>query len=131
MQKHEPDQLSRRERQIMNILYRLGTAAAADVQTHLPGEPSYSTVRAQLRILEEKGYVTHEEDGARYVFRPVVGKENAGRSAIRSLLDTFFSGSAEQMVATLLDEESTKLSHEELDRLSRLVADARKERERK
>ncbi len=128
MQKHEPDQLSRRERQIMNILYRLGSAAAADVQAQLPGEPSYSTVRAQLRILEEKGYVQHEEDGARYVFRPVVGKENASRSALRSLLDTFFGGSAEQMVATLLDEESTRLSQEELDRLHRMVSDARKER---
>jgi predicted transcriptional regulator len=129
MQKHEPDQLSRRERQIMNILYRLGTAAAADVQGQLPGEPSYSTVRAQLRILEDKGYVTHEEDGARYVFRPVVGREKASRSAIRNLLDTFFGGSAEQMVATLLDGESTTLSHDELDRLSKLVAEARKERE--
>ncbi|MDZ4797259.1 MAG: BlaI/MecI/CopY family transcriptional regulator [Bryobacteraceae bacterium] len=131
MQKHEPDQLSRRERQIMNILYRLGTASAADVQAQLKGEPSYSTVRAQLRILEEKGCVQHDEDGAKYVFRPVVGKENAGRSAIRSLLDTFFGGSAEQMVRTLLDSESARLSPEELERLSRLVTDARKEQGRK
>src|SRR4051812_26246993 len=103
MHKSEQDPLSRRERQIMNILYQLGSATAADVQSRLPGEPSYSTVRAQLRILEEKGVIRHAEDGVRYVFRPVVPREKASRSALRNLLDTFFGGSAEQMVATLLD----------------------------
>jgi len=122
------DQLSRRERQIMNILYKLGKATAAEVQTRLAGEPSYSTVRAQLRILEDKGVIAHEEDGAKYVFRPVVERDHASRSAIRSLLDTFFSGSAEQMVATLLDSESTQLGPEQLERLSKLVAKAKKER---
>lgn len=127
MQKGEHDQLSRRERQIMNVLYRLGKATAAEVQERLTGDPSYSTVRAQLRILEDKGLIAHEEDGLRYVFRPVVARERAGRSALKSLLDTFFEGSAERMVATLLDEESTRLSRSELDRLARLVADAKKE----
>ncbi len=122
------DPLSRRERQIMDILYRAGTATAADVQAKLPGDPSYSTVRAQLRILEEKGMVTHTEDGPRYVFHPKVPRDAAGRSALHHLLQTFFEGSTERMVATLLDSESARLSDSELDRLSRLVADARKEK---
>ena len=122
------DPLSRRERQIMDILYRRGSATAADVQAALPGEPNYSTVRAHLRILEEKGFLTHDEDGVRYVFKPVVPREKAGRSALRHLLDTFFDGSAERMVATLLDSEASKLSDDELARLSKMVRDARKER---
>ncbi|MBC8166639.1 MAG: BlaI/MecI/CopY family transcriptional regulator [Bryobacteraceae bacterium] len=126
----DSDQLSRRERQIMNILYKLGAASAADVQSRLAGEPSYSTVRAQLRILEEKGLVQHEEDGVRYVFRPVVGREKASLSALRGLLDTFFEGSAERMVATLLDAESSRLSEEDLKRLSSLVTEARKGKKR-
>jgi predicted transcriptional regulator len=122
--------LSRRERQIMDIVYQSGRVTAAEVQAQLPGEPSYSTVRAQLRILEEKGFLTHEDDGVRYVFRPTVPRDSAGRSALRHLLNTFFEGSPERMVATLLDSESTKLSDSELKRLAQLVADARKERER-
>ena len=122
------DSLSRRERQIMDILYRLESATAADVQAALPGEPNYSTVRAQLRILEEKGFLTHQDDGVRYVFKPVVPRDRAGRSALRHLLDTFFDGSAERMVATLLDSESARLSEAELARLSKMVRDARKER---
>jgi predicted transcriptional regulator len=122
------DALSRRERQIMDVLYRLGPATAADVQAALPGEPNYSTVRAQLRILEEKGFLSHEDDGVRYVFKPVVPRERAGRSALRHLLETFFDGSAEQMVATLLDAESARLSEAELARLSKMVREARKER---
>src|SRR3954453_3018710 len=125
MATREQDKLSRREREIMNILYRLEQATAADVHERLSGEPSYSTVRAQLRILEEKGLITHQEDGARYVFRPVLPREDAGRSALRSLLDTFFEGSAERMVASLLDDASTKLGRSELDRLARLVEDAK------
>jgi predicted transcriptional regulator len=112
----------------MDILYRLGSATAADVQAGLPGEPAYSTVRAQLRILEEKGFLTHQDDGVRYVFKPVVPRDRAGRSALRHLLDTFFDGSAERMVATLLDSESARLSEAELTRLSKMVRDARKER---
>jgi predicted transcriptional regulator len=120
------DPLTRRERQIMDILYRSGASTAADVQSQLPGKPSYSTVRAQLRILEEKGFAEHEDDGIRYVFRPTIPRDSAGRSALRHLLDTFFEGSAERMVATLLDSESSRLSATELSRLSRLVAEARK-----
>jgi predicted transcriptional regulator len=122
------DPLSKRERQIMDILYRLGSATAVDVQSALPGKPNYSTVRAHLRILEEKGFLTHQEDGLRYVFRPVVPRDKAGRSALRHLLYTFFDGSAERMVATLLDSESAKLNDNELARLSKMVRDARKER---
>jgi predicted transcriptional regulator len=122
--------LSRRERQIMDIVYQAGTVTAADVQAKLPGSTSYSTVRAQLRILEEKGFLSHEDDGVRYVFKPTVPRDSAGRSALAHLLNTFFDGSAERMVATLLESESTQLSDSELKRLSKLVADARKERER-
>jgi predicted transcriptional regulator len=122
------ESLSRRERQIMDIVYKAGTVTAAGVQSQLPGNPSYSTVRAQLRILEEKGFLTHQEDGIRYLFKPTVPRDSAGRSALRHLLNTFFDGSAERMVATLLDSESTQLSDAELKRLSQLVAGARKER---
>jgi predicted transcriptional regulator len=125
------DPLSRRERQIMDILYRLGTATAAEVQAQLGGEQSYSTVRAQLRILEEKGFVRHEEQGVRYVFQPTTPRDHASRSALKHLLDTFFEGSAERMVATLLDGESAGLSGPELDRLSELVREARKEARKK
>ena len=125
------DTLSRRERQIMDILYRLGSATAADVQVQLGGEQSYSTVRAQLRILEEKGFIRHEEQGVRYVFQPTTPRDNASRSALKHLLDTFFEGSAERMVATLLDNKSSRLSEPELDRLSDLVRDARKEARKK
>lgn len=94
----------------------------------MPGDLNYSTIRAQLRILEEKGFIVHEHEGVRYVFKPVVSREKAGLSALRHLLDTFFEGSAERMVATLLDSQSTQLSEEDLARLSRMVRDARKER---
>ena len=117
--------LSNRERQIMDILYRFGQATAAEVQSHLPDPPSYSAVRATLRILEEKGHVQHQHDGPRYVFRPAVAREKAKRSAVRHLIHTFFNGSAEQAVTTLLDESSSKLSSEELDRLTELIEKAR------
>jgi predicted transcriptional regulator len=117
--------LSNRERQIMDILYRFGQATAAEVQSHLPDPPSYSAVRATLRILEEKGHVQHQHDGPRYVFRPAVAREKAKRSAVRHLIRTFFNGSAEQAVTTLLDESSSKLSSEELDRLTELIEKAR------
>jgi BlaI family transcriptional regulator, penicillinase repressor len=121
------DALSRRERLILDILYRLGSATAAEVHAALEGEKSYSTVRAQLRILEQKGFVTHREDGVRYVFQPVVSRDKAGRSALGHLLDTFFGGSAERMVATLLDSKSASLSDAELERLSNLIKEARKQ----
>ena len=119
--------LSRRERQIMDILYRRGRAAAGEVMTDLPGEPSYSTVRTQLRVLEEKGHVVHEEDGPRYVYAPAVPRHAARRSALRHLANTFFDGSAEQVVAAVLGGEAARLTDADLDRIARLVAKARKE----
>ena len=120
-------QLSRREREIMDVIYRRGRATAAEVLDQLAEPPSYSAVRALLRVLEEKGHLRHEEDGQRYVFLPTVPLERARRSALRQLLHTFFDGSTEQAVAALLDLSSTRLSDAELERLSRLIADARKE----
>jgi BlaI family transcriptional regulator, penicillinase repressor len=118
--------LSRRERQILDILYQRGRATAADVQVALPEPPSYSAVRALLRILEDKGHVRHEQDGPRYVYVPTLGRENAKRSALRHILQTFFDGSAEQAISALLDDSSAKLSRAELDRLARLIESARK-----
>ncbi|PYR88742.1 MAG: CopY family transcriptional regulator [Acidobacteria bacterium] len=118
--------LSRRERQILDILYMNGRSTAAEVQTALPEPPSYSAVRALLRILEEKGHVRHEQDGPRYVYLPTLARDNAKRSALRHILQTFFDGSAEQAISALLDESSTKLSSAELDRLARLIDGARK-----
>jgi BlaI family penicillinase repressor len=119
--------LSRRERQIMDVLYRLGRATAAEVHQELPDPPSYSAVRAMLRVLEEKGHIRHETQDLRYVFMPVVAREKARRSAIKHLLDTFFEGSPEQAVATLLDVSARDLSPEEFDRLTALIEKARKE----
>ena len=118
--------LSRRERQIMDVLYRKGSATAAEVLESVPSPPSYSAVRALLRILEQKGHVRHEESEGRYVFMPTVHREKAQRSAIRHLVQTFFDGSPEDAVAALLDASSSKLSDEELDRLQGLIDKARK-----
>jgi len=118
--------LSRRERQILDILYERGEATAADVQIALPEPPSYSAVRALLRILEEKGHVRHKQDGPRYIYLPTVARDNAKRSALHHVLKTFFDGSAEQAISALLDESSSKLSSAELDRLARLIDTARK-----
>src|SRR4030095_6190820 len=103
------DQLGRRERQILEAVYRLGRASASDVQAQLPDPPSYSAVRAMLRILEEKGHLRHESDGPRYVYLPVVPRDRARRSALRHVVDTFFSGSVEQAVAALLDSTDAQL----------------------
>ena len=119
--------LSRRERQIMDVVYRLGKASAAEVQEQLLETPNYSTVRAQLRVLEEKGYLRHEEAGMRYVFLPTIPREQARESALRRLVDTFFDGSAEQVVAALLDGSAGKISAAELRRLSGLIDKAKKE----
>jgi predicted transcriptional regulator len=128
MSKEETNtQLSRREREIMDVIYRSGRATAAEVLDQLAEPPSYSAVRALLRVLEEKGHLRHEEDGPRYVFVPTVPRERARASALRQLLHTFFDGSTEQAVAALLDLSSTRLSDAELARLSQLIADARKE----
>jgi predicted transcriptional regulator len=118
--------LSRRERQILDILYERGQATAADVQVALPEPPSYSAVRALLRILEDKGHVRHQQDGPRYVYLPTVARDNAKRSALRHVLKTFFDNSAEQAISALLDESSSKLSPAELERLARLIDTARK-----
>ncbi|HYM23642.1 MAG TPA: BlaI/MecI/CopY family transcriptional regulator [Vicinamibacterales bacterium] len=114
--------LTRRERQIMDILYRLGRATAADVMGELSGEPNYSTVRTQLRVLEEKGHVRHEEEGLRYVYSPALPRTTARKSALRHLVDTFFDGSAEKTVAALIGGDASKLSREELDRIAALVS---------
>src|SRR5215467_13255764 len=113
--------LSRRERQIMDVLYRKGSATAAEVLENMPAPPSYSAVRALLRILEQKGHLRHEESEGKYVFMPTVPREKAKRSAIRHLVQTFFDGSPEQAVAALLDLSSPGLSDEELERLTRLI----------
>jgi len=127
MSKAANAKLSRREREIMDVIYRSGRATAAEVLEQLADPPSYSAVRALLRVLEDKGHLRHEADGPRYVFVPTVPRERARQSALRQLLHTFFDGSTEQAVAALLDLASTKLSDAELERLSRLIADARKE----
>src|SRR5687768_6768767 len=119
--------LSRRERQIMDILFRLGRATAAEVMEALPGNTSYSTVRTQLRVLEEKGHVRHEEDGVRFVYIPAVARHAARKSALRHVVETFFEGSAEKAVAALLGGEAAKLSHEQIDRIAAMIARARKD----
>jgi predicted transcriptional regulator len=119
--------LTRRERQIMDILYRLGRATAGDVLKALPGSPSSSTVRTQLRVLEEKGHVRHEEHGLRFIYVPEVPRHAARKSALRHLVNTFFDGSAEKVVAAVLGGEGTRLSEDELDRIADLLAKARKE----
>ena len=127
MTKRIKNELSRRERQIMDILYQKGEATVADVLDGLPDPPSYSAVRALLRVLEIKGHVKHKSDGPRYVFSPVVSREKAKRSALEHLMQTFFNGSPEQAVAALIDVSRDDLSEQQLDRLSRLIDDARKE----
>ena len=119
MKKPKPNALARRERQIMDVLYKLERATVAEVLRKLADQPSYSTVRAQLRILEEKGHVRHEEHGLRYVYVPTVPRDIARRSALRHLVETFFEGSAENLVATLLGGKISRISREELDRLAR------------
>ena len=118
--------LTRRERQIMDILYRRGRATASEVMQDLTGEPNYSTVRTQLRVLEEKGHVKHEEIGLRYVYSPTVPRSTVRQSALRHLIDTFYDGSTEKVVAALLGVEGSRLSQEELDRIASLVDKARK-----
>lgn len=118
--------LSRRERQIMDVLYRLGRATAADVQTHLADGPGYSTVRTQLRVLEQKGHVRHDEVGLRYVYAPTVPRAAARKAALRHLVDTFFDGSTPKVMAALLGADGD-LSADDLDRLEGLIAEARRQ----
>ena len=122
-QHHE---LSRRERQIIDILYTQGQATAAEVQAALPDPPSYSAVRAMLRILEEKGHVRHQQLGPRYLYVPTLARESAKKSALKHMLQTFFDGSAEEAISALLDDQSARLSEAELDRLARMIQQARR-----
>ena len=117
--------LTKRERQIMDALYRLGRATAAEVMEAVPGAPSYSTVRTQLRVLETKGHVRHEEHGLRYIYMPTVPRHSARRSALKHLVDTFFDGSSTKVVAALLGGEGSRLSDEDLKRIAELVDSAR------
>lgn len=119
--------LTRRERQIMDILYRRGRATAAEVMDDLPGEPSYSTVRTQLRVLETKGHVRHEEEGLRYIYAAAVPRHAARRSALRHLVETFFDGSAEKAVTALLGGDAARLSEDELERIAAAIDKARKD----
>ena len=119
--------LTRRERQIMDILYQLERATVGEVLSKLADKTNYSTVRAQLRVLEEKGHVRHEEHGLRYVYLPCVPREVARRSALRHLVETFFEGSTEKAVAALLGGEVSKISSEELERIAAFIAKGQKE----
>lgn len=121
--------LSRRERQIMDALYRHGSATASEVQAALPNPPTNAAVRAKLRVLEEKGYVKHVQDGPRYLYRPLLRAEHARRTAITHVLQTFFAGSIEQAMAALLRLRENDLTSKELDRLQRLIDDHRSDRE--
>src|SRR5580692_284726 len=116
--------LSRRERQIMDILFQRGSAAASEIHEALPDPPSYSAVRAALSVLAKKGHIRHELQGLRYVWTPRVARENARRTALQHLVKTFFEGSVEQTVAALLDEASVKLEQHDLDRLRDMIAKA-------
>ena len=119
--------LSRRERQIMDILYRRGRATAGEVMDELAGSPSYSTVRTQLRVLETKGHVRHEAEGLRYVYIPALPRHAARRSAVRHLVETFFEGSSAKAVAALLGGDAARLTDDELQRIAALIEKARKE----
>ena len=118
--------LTKRERQIIDVLYRLGRATAGDILTALPGRPSNSTVRTQLRVLETKGFVKHEEHGLRFVYMPTVPRHSARKSALKHLVDTFFDGSSAKLVAALLGGDG-RISDQELDRIAELVKHARSE----
>jgi BlaI family transcriptional regulator, penicillinase repressor len=131
MPKKAPDyDLSRRERQIMDVIYRRGSATAAEITADLPDPPTSTAVRTMLRILEDKGHLTHEQDGIRYVYSAVVDREKARESVISHVVRTFFEGSAEQAMATLIDKSGSELTDAELARLGMLIANARKRQDR-
>ena len=117
--------LTRRERHIMDVLFRLGRATADEVMVELSGKRSYSTIRTQLRVLEQKGYVRHEERGRQFVYTPAVPLRTARKSALRHVVDTFFDGSVEKVVAALLGGEAARISETDLDRIVELVSKAR------
>jgi predicted transcriptional regulator len=122
--------LSRRERQMMDILYQRGRATAQEILEAMPDPPTYSAVRAKLRVLEEKGHVRHEEESLRYVYLPVVARESARKSALRHMVTTFFAGSVQDTVAALLDLSSSKLTSGDLERIAELIEQAKREGER-
>ena len=122
-----PGGLSRRERQIMDILYQRGKSSASEVLEAMPDPPGYSAVRAMLRVLEEKGHVRRQAEGLKYVYVPTVARDKAKRSAVKHLLDTFFKDAPEQVVAALLDISSTRLTRAELDRMAEMIEKARRE----
>jgi len=126
MTSSKPAVLTKRERQIMDLLYRLGRATATEIREGLSGSPSDSTVRTQLRVLEDKGHVRHEEHGLRFVYMPTVPRHAARKSALNHLVDTFFDGSHAKVVTTLLGSDGSRLSDEDLDRIAELIAAARK-----
>ena len=127
----KPAALSRREREIMDIVHRLGRASVTDVMTALSGRPAYSTVRAQLRVLEDKGHVRHEEEQLRYVYLPAESPQKVRRSAVKHLVETFFEGSPEKVVEALVGRDGERLSDDELDRIAQLIEHARREGKRR
>ena len=127
MRKDGHRNLSRRERQIMDILYQRGRATASEIHEAMPDPPTYSAVRAKLRVLEDKGHVRHAEEGLRYVYLPTLGRDTARRSALRHMVSTFFEGSVEQAVAALIDLSTADLSPHDLDRISNLIAQSKAE----
>jgi predicted transcriptional regulator len=127
MTKPSPATLTRREREIMDILYRRGRATAAEVLEDMADPPTYSAVRALLRLLEEHGHARHVQDGPRYVYLPAVPRSDARRNALSHVVATFFEGSVEQAVVALVESPRSKLSKDELDRLAQLIEKAKKE----
>lgn len=128
MSKQDSDQgLSRRERQIMEALYRLGKASATEVRDAMPNPPTQTAVRTLLTILQEKGHVKFERDGARYIYEPVVPRDEMAKSVIDGVVQNFFGGSIERVVATLIDSQESKLSEDQIDRLQAIIEEARKE----
>ena len=124
--KRAPALLTKRERQIVDALYRMGRATAADIMAAVPGAPTYSTIRTQLRVLEAKGHVRHEEQGVKFIYLPAVPRRAARRSALKHLVETFFDGSVEKVVGALLGGEGVRVSDEQLDRIAEQVEKARK-----
>jgi predicted transcriptional regulator len=132
MKKKDPQlDLSRRERQIMDVIYRRGSATAAEITTELPDPPTSTAVRTMLRILEDKGHIAHTRDGVRYVYKAVVDREKARESVMTHVVRTFFNGSAEQAIATLIDKSGPQLTDDELGRLAAMIEKARKRQGRK
>ena len=127
MSKKLVNALSRRERQIMDVIYAGGSLSASEVRAALADAPSYSTVRAQLRILEDKGFLKHTEEGTKYVYAPTIGKDRARTTALKHLMQTFFENSTEDVVAALMDISGSRLSDDDFSRLKALIEEARKE----